>query len=63
MKLRFVDLSIYVLWFFRYINQNTAKIICLYNMLRAHTFRARRKSLRARYADAYEHACNFPRLP
>ena len=43
------------------IKQNL-KIICSYNMLRARTFRTRRKSLRARNAHAYNHACNFFRL-
>ena len=46
--------------------KRNSKIICLYDMLRARTFRARRKSLLARNAHAYgryahanERACNF----
>ena len=38
------------------------KIICLYDMLRARTFRARRKSLLERYAHAWELARTFPRF-
>ena len=43
---------------YRYISQ--MKFICLY-ILRARTFRTRRKSLRARYVDTYERARNFLR--
>ena len=43
---------------YRYISQ--MRFICLY-ILRARTFRTRRKSLRARYLDTYERARNFLR--
>ena len=50
---------------YRYINQTKFKIICSYDMLRARTFCARQKFLRARYAHVYEGAHNFvmPGLP
>ena len=35
-----------------------SKIICFYDMLLARTFRARRKSLHARYGQSYERASN-----
>lgn len=38
-----------------------SKIICFYDMLLARTFRARRKSLHARYGQSYERARNFLR--
>lgn len=34
--------------------KENSKIICFYDMLRAPTFHARRKSLRAHYVHAYE---------
>ena len=39
--------------------KRNSKIICSYDTLRAHTFRARHKSLRARYAPDYKCARNF----
>ena len=39
---------------YMYFNPRNFKIICLYDMLRARTFYARRKSLDACYAHAYE---------
>ena len=39
-----------------------SRIICAYDILRAHTFRARRKSLRARYTHTYERTHNFLRF-
>ena len=40
------------------IKQNS-KVISSYSMLRVRTFRASSKSLRVRYAQGYERACNF----
>ena len=41
--------------------KRNSKIICSYDMLCAHTFCARCKSLRAHYAHLYERARNFLR--
>ena len=46
---------------YSYINQRASKVNCLYDMFRARTFHARRKSLRACYAHAYECPSNFLR--
>ena len=43
------------------ITKRNSKLICSYDMLRARTFRVRRKSLRAHYAHAYERTRNFIR--
>ena len=43
------------------LTKQNLKIICLYDMLRAYTFGACRKSLRASHAPAYERARNFLR--
>ena len=41
--------------------KRNSKVICSYDMLRARTFRASRKSLRAHYVHTYERASNFLR--
>ena len=43
------------------LTKRNSKLICSYDMLRARTFRVRRKSLRAHYAHAYERTSNFIR--
>ena len=51
--LKFKNVGILINW--------NLKIICSYDKLRARKFGARRRSLRARYAHAYERALKFLR--